>query len=187
MGTSLPRTDLPGKVTGTATYAMDVRLPGMMFAAVRMSPRLGGEMQGFDAAAGLAMEGVSEIVDLGNGIAAIANNTWSAIQAVEAVDVTWGPAPYPETSDGMFVVLENAFDEKPNSVPLEQGDVAAALAGDGVITAEYRVPYLAHATMEPMNTTALFTGDALELWSGIKRLLWRGIRRLRPLASAKKP
>lgn len=166
LGRSLPRLDQPGKATGTAVYAMDVRLPDMAYATVRMSPRLGGDMISFDASAAEAMPGVEKVVDLGGGIAVIANNTWTAIQAAEAVDIEWGPAPYPETSAAMYDVLAASFDDKPNATLRDDGDVDSALAGSEVIVAEYRVPYLAHATMEPMNATALYTGEALEIWAG---------------------
>lgn len=166
LGKPMPRTDMVAKVTGTAQFGIDTRLPGMRFAAVRMVPRLGGTMRRFEARAARAMPGVEQIVDLGDGIAVVATNTWLAIQAAEAVDVAWGDAPYPPDTAGIFAEIAKAFDNSPNSLLRDDGDVGAALVGDGVIRAEYRVPFLAHATMEPMNATALFTGDTLELWGG---------------------
>ncbi len=164
LGKSQPRLDQPAKATGTAIFGMDVRLPGMRFASLRMNPRLGGAMLGFDASAAEAMDGVEKVVDLGGGVAVIANNTWTAIQAVNAIDVTWGDAPYPPDTTSIFDRIEAAFDDRPNIVSRDDGDAEAALAGEAV-AAEYRAPYLAHATMEVMNSTALYTGDALEIWS----------------------
>ena len=164
LGKSQPRKDQVPKATGTATFGMDVRLPGMMFASLRMNPRLGGTMDGFDDSKARAMAGVEKVVDMGNGVAVIARNTWLAIQAVNAIDVTWGDAPYPAETDAIFAKIDAAFNDKPNIVSRDEGDAETGLGTDA-ITAEYRAPYLAHATMEVMNSTALFTGDALEIWS----------------------
>ncbi|WP_170381711.1 xanthine dehydrogenase family protein molybdopterin-binding subunit [Ruegeria atlantica] len=166
LGQTQPRLDMVEKVTGTAGFGVDVRLPGMKFAAVRMNPKLGGAMNGFDDSAAKAMPGVEKIVDLGTGVAVIANNTWLANQAVEAIDVDWGDAPYPPDTAGIFAKIAEAFDDAPNSTMRDDGDVSVTPDGATEITAEYQVPYLAHATMEPMNTTALYTGDALDLWCG---------------------
>ncbi len=166
LGQNQPRLDMVGKATGTAEFGVDVRLPGMKFAAVRMNPKLGGAMNGYDDSAAKDMPGVEQIVDLGTGVAVIANNTWLANQAVEAIDVDWGDAPYPPETDGIFAKIAEAFNDAPNSTMRDDGDVSVTPEGATEITAEYRLPYLAHATMEPMNATALFTGDALELWCG---------------------
>ena len=163
LGKSQPRLDMVAKCTGTAIFGMDVRRPGMLFASLRMNPRLGGPMNGFDATAAKQMPGVEKVVDLGDGVAVIASNTWLAIQAVNAIEVDWGDAPYPTDTKAVFDRIAEAFDDKPNFMERDRGNVEAALTGD-VIAAEYRAPYLAHATMEVMNATALFTGDALEVW-----------------------
>ena len=166
LGRSLPRPDMLAKATGTATYGVDIRLPGMKFATVRMNPRLGGEMRGFDPEPALAIDGVERVIDLGTGIAVVARNTWTAIRAAEAVEIDWGPAPYPETTEAIFARIAAAFDRRRNSRLRNDGNAARALDGAGtVIEAEYRLPFLAHATLEPMTATARFDGDALELWS----------------------
>ncbi|WP_120635946.1 xanthine dehydrogenase family protein molybdopterin-binding subunit [Ruegeria sp. EL01] len=166
LGRTQPRLDMVGKATGTAEFGVDVRLPGMKFASVRMNPKLGGVMNGYDDSAATSLPGVEKVVDLGTGVAVIANNTWLAIQAVEAIDVDWGDAPYPPETDGVFAKIAEAFDDSPNSTMRDDGDASTLPEGATEITAEYQVPYLAHATMEPMNATALYTGDALELWCG---------------------
>ncbi|MFK7752834.1 MAG: molybdopterin cofactor-binding domain-containing protein [Sedimentitalea sp.] len=165
LGKSVPRVDMVGKSTGTAQFGIDVRLPGMKFAAVRMNPRLGGLMNSFDDSAARNMAGVDQVVDLGGGVAVIASNTWLAQQAVEAIDIDWGPTTYPGETDAIFAQIEAALDTEPNSVMRDDGDVTKA-APEIEITADYTVPYLAHATMEPMNATALFTGNTLEVWCG---------------------
>lgn len=166
LGRDMPRLDMVAKSTGTAEYGADVRLEGMRFATVRINPRLGSGMVSFDASAAENMAGVEQIIDLGNGIAVVANNTWLAFQAADAVEIGWEDAPYPATTEGLFAAINAAFDDRPNSTLRDDGDVSALPSGASEINAEYRVPYLAHATMEPMNATALFTGEALQLWCG---------------------
>ena len=166
LGQSQPRVDMVGKSTGTAQFGIDVRLPGMKYASVRMNPKLGGTMKGFDDSAAKEMPGVEKVVDLGEGVAVIANNTWIAIQAVEAIDVDWGDAPYPPETDAIFDKIAQAFDDKPNSTMRDDGDVDTLPQGATELRAEYKVPYLAHATMEPMTATALLTGTSLEFWGG---------------------
>ncbi|MTI01810.1 xanthine dehydrogenase family protein molybdopterin-binding subunit [Roseibium sp. RKSG952] len=166
LGQSQPRLDMAEKATGTAEFGVDVRLPDMKFASVRMNPKLGGTMNGFDDSTAKTMPGVEKVVDLGNGVAVIANNTWLANQAVEAIDVDWGDAPYPPETDAIFASIAKAFDDAPNSTMRDDGDVDTLPEGATEITAEYQLPYLAHATMEPMNATALFTGTKLDLWCG---------------------
>ena len=164
LGRPLPRTDMVAKSTGTATYGIDVRLPGMLHAAPRLSPRLGGAMRGFDPAPALAMPGVEAVVDLGQGIAVVATNTWTAMRAAEAVEVEWAPAPYPDTTDEMAELVEAALDGPRDSRLRDEGDVDTL--GAPTLEALYAVPWLAHATMEPVNATALVTGGAAEIWCG---------------------
>lgn len=164
LGRSLPRTDMVAKSTGTAEYGIDARLPGMLFAAPRMSPRLGGAMLSHDPAPALAMPGVERVVDLGNGVAAVARDSWTAMRAAEAVVCEWGPAPYPETSEALGQAIEAALDGPRNSRLRDEGDVEAL--GAPTLEASYAVPWLAHATMEPMNATALVSEGAAEIWCG---------------------
>ncbi|MBF9049217.1 molybdopterin-dependent oxidoreductase [Roseobacter sp. HKCCD9010] len=167
LGQSMPRTDMLRKSTGTAMFGSDVRLEGMKFATVRMSPRLGGEILRFDASAAEAMAGVERVIDLGTGIAVVANNTWIAIQAAETVEIEWGPAPYPETSEELMQVIRASLDNEPNSTLRNDGDAdESPLQSDIQIEAEYTMPWLAHSTMEPMNATAIYSSDALTLWCG---------------------
>ena len=166
LGREMARKDVPAKSTGTAAFGADVRLEGMKFATVRINPRLGAGMISHDASAALAMPGVDAVLDLGDGIAVVARNTWLAIQAAEAVEIEWEEAPYPSDTAGIMDTIRAAFDDKANAVMDEVGDVAAALGRGDLVEAEYQVPFLAHTTMEPMNATAHFTGDRLEIWCG---------------------
>lgn len=166
LGRTQARVDMVPKVTGTAHYTMDLRLPGMLFATARTNPRQGGMMNGYDDSAAKAMPGVARIVPLPNGVAVVASNTWLAMQAADAMVFDWGPAPYPATSAGIAAQLSAAFDPAfQDSVNRDDGDVDAALTGD-VFTAGYSAPYLAHATMEPMNAAALLKDGRLTVWSG---------------------
>lgn len=170
LGRSLPRPDMLAKVTGTAGYGVDVRLPGMKFATVRMNPKLGGPMRGFDPEPALVLPGVERVFDLGTGVAVVARNSWAAMKGAEAVDIDWGPASYPATTEAIFDRIAEAFDRRRNSRLRNDGNVTSAMAdtqraGTELFEAEYRLPFLAHSTMEPMNATALYTGDALEIWA----------------------
>ena len=166
LGTSMPRIDVVGKSTGTAAFGIDTRLDGMVFAALRINPQIGGAMSGFDDTKAREMPGVIKIVDLGTGVAVVASNTWLAMKAAEAVEIDWETSPHPDTHGAIFDTIRAAFDTDPNSTLRDDGDADTLPEGATLIEAEYTAPYLAHATMEPMNATALFTGEELILWSG---------------------
>ena len=170
LGKAMPRLDMEAKSTGTATFGIDTYLPGMKFASVRMNPRRGGAMKGHDPAAALQVPGVEQVIDLGNGIAVVATNTWSAIQGAEAVTVDWDVADYPADSAAMTAVIEAAFADDPDSRLRDDGDAGAELsaaAGGEEVVAEYAIPFLAHAAMEPLNATAHLKPDGtLEVWCG---------------------
>lgn len=166
LGRTLPRTDMLAKVTGTETYAIDLRLPGMRFATVRTNPRLEGAMLSYDASAAETMPGVERIVALPNGVAVVATNTWHAMQAADAIIFDWGPAPYPATSAEIADTLRASFTEdRKDSTNRDDGDVDAVLTANDW-QAEYTVPYLAHATMEPMSGAAWLRDGQLTVWAG---------------------
>lgn len=167
LGKAMPRLDMVPKATGTEVFGIDTWLPGMKFATVRMNPRRGGTMKGFDPAPALAMPGVAQVIGLGSGIAVIADTTWTAMQAAAAVEIDWAEADYPADSAAMLARIEAAFATKPDSRLRDDGDVEAELAKGEVIEAEYRIPFLAHAAMEPLNATAWLKEDGrLEVWCG---------------------
>ena len=157
---------MPGKCTGTAEYGIDVDLPGLLYATVKRNPRLGGRMVGFDASKASRARGVERIIPMETGVIVVATNTWYAFQAVEQIEFDWGPAPYPETTAGHREHVEAAFEGRPYYRARNDGDVDAALDGAPVIEGEYRVPYVAHAAMEPLNATALLKDGRLEIWAG---------------------
>ena len=167
LGTSLPRTDMVAKVTGTATFTADIRLPGMLYATARTNPGLGGAMRGFDASAAEAMPGVVKVVPLPNGAAVVARSTWEAMNAAAAIAFDWGPAPYPADSAAIAAELAASFTpDRLDATPRNDGDAEAALGETASFEARYSVPYLAHATMEPMTAGAWLQDGKLQVWAG---------------------
>ena len=166
LGKTQPRVDMLGKVTGTAPFTADLRLPGMRFATARTNPALGAPMNGFDASAAQAMPGVEKIVPLPNGVAVVATSTWIAMQAAQAIVFDWAPAAYPADSAAVAQALADSFiPDRQDSRNRDDGDVDAALTGD-LFEAAYSAPYLAHATMEPMTAAALVKDGHLTVWAG---------------------
>ena len=164
LGTTMPRLDMEQKVNGTAEYASDIILSGMRFATVRMNPRRSG-MISFDADTAQKMPGVEKIIDLGEGIAVVATNTWLALQAANAVTIKWQEAEYPATTELMLEDIRAALDAEADAVQRDDGDVETAHQGIE-ISAEYELPWLAHASMEPMSAVAQLDGDTLEIFCG---------------------
>lgn len=166
LGKPLPRPDMLAKVTGTASFSADLRLPDMRFATVRANPRLGGALLGYDDSAAKAMAGVEKVIALPGAVAVVATNTWTAFQAADAISFDWGPAPYPADSAAMDQALRDAITpDHQDSRMRDDGDVDAVLTADA-FTADYSAPYLAHATMEPMAACALFADGRLTVWAG---------------------
>ena len=165
LGRALPRLDMPAKSTGRAVFSLDVRPEGLKFAAIRANPMRAG-MVSFDPAPALALPGVERVVDLGDAVAVVASNTWFAMQGAEALAVEWEGAPYPPDTGSILARIEAAFESDPNSTLRDDGDAAALPAGATEVAADYAVPYLAHAAMEPLNATALLQGDRLTIWTG---------------------
>jgi isoquinoline 1-oxidoreductase subunit beta len=167
LGKPLPRLDMVAKSTGTATFAIDVSEPDMVFAAVRKNPALESPLTRFDPAPALAMKGVLKVVEVPGGVAVIANNTWRAMQAVRAVQCEWaGPVHAPST-DALLARISASFDDKhQDSQMRKDGDTVAALQGAKVVEAEYRAPFLAHAPMEPPSAVARLRDGRLDVWAG---------------------
>ncbi|HBZ45452.1 MAG TPA: isoquinoline 1-oxidoreductase [Maritimibacter sp.] len=165
IGKSQPKLDQPAKATGTAPFALDTRSDGMKFATVKMNPRIGAALNSFDASEAQGMAGVEEIFAIDGGVAVVANNTWLAMQAAEAITFDWAEADHGATTEEIFADIEAAFDLDPNVTARDEGEVTTP---DDALTAEYRAPFLSHAPMEPMNATVLFTGDRLEIWAGVQ-------------------
>lgn len=170
LGKPMQRLDIVPKSTGTAVYGIDLRMPGMVYATVRTNPRRDGGMQRFDARKAEAAKGVLKIVPITGGVGVIANNTWRAFEAAKLLEFEWGAAPYPATTQAMFQQASDSFTaERQDSRAKDEGDVEAVLkAADpkSVLQAEYRVPYLAHAPLEPMNAVVMLKDGRLDVWTG---------------------
>jgi isoquinoline 1-oxidoreductase beta subunit len=167
LGKSMRRIDMVAKCTGTAVFGIDLRMPGMVYATVRTNPRLGGGMKNHDPSAAAASKGVLKIVPITAGVGVIADNTWRAFKAANLIKFDWGPAPYPPTTASMFETVGTSFvPARQDSRFKNEGNIEAALTGTGVIEAEYKVPYLAHAPLEPMNVVVQLKDGRLDIWTG---------------------
>jgi isoquinoline 1-oxidoreductase subunit beta len=165
IGKSRQRLDIPSKVNGSAQFGIDVRLPGMVYAAVARSPVFGGRLRTFDARKAQAVRGVIKVVKISSGVAVVAKNTWAAFQGKLALSVAWDEGSNATVdSHLLFAEAERAGKDHTNErVALSRGN--PAIEGGHVVEAVYRGPFLAHATMEPMNTTALVSDGRCEVWS----------------------
>ncbi|WP_179380921.1 xanthine dehydrogenase family protein molybdopterin-binding subunit [Jannaschia marina] len=165
VGTSRPRLDLPGKVDGTAKFGMDVTLLDMRYAAIAFPPVIGEEVVSVDDALALERAGVETVVDLGDAVAVVADSYWTASQAIYDLDIEWTGGLAGLTTAEIFATHQDDLDGKERDVMVEEGDAPGTLDEDAV-SAEYTVPYLAHATMEPMNGTAWVRDDLCDIWIG---------------------
>ena len=162
-GQPLPRLDTAEKLTGAQVYGIDLKLPGMLNAAIRDCPVFGGTVRSFDADAVRAMPGVKHVLPVGDSaVAVVADTWWRAKTALDALPIVWDEGPNAGlSSDAIAATLREGLDAEQAFEGNKAGDVRAALAGAAKrVEAVYGVPYQNHATMEPMNATALFTPEA---------------------------
>ncbi|MEM7675180.1 MAG: molybdopterin cofactor-binding domain-containing protein [Myxococcota bacterium] len=174
LGKKMQRIDMLAKSTGTQSYGIDLRFDKMLYATVRTNPGIGGKMQSYNASAAEKMRGVKKIVPIKNGVAVIADNTWRAFKAADAIKFEWGPAPYPATSAQMWEKLSEAVDNEAfqDSRMRNDGDVEAVQKDAEVFEAEYRTPFVSHAPLEPMNATVLVEEDSAHVWTGTQIPDW---------------
>lgn len=193
VGKFVPRRDIPAKVDGTAQFALDVRLPNMVYASVVRSPVPGGSVKNLDDSAARAIDGVQDVIlipaatatnpVLGDtisteAVAVVADSYWTANKAVQALNIQWNEVGYETvSSDDIFSQFQNdltaATDRQTDTV---KGDSAVAFESAAkVIDADYHVPFLAHTCMEPLNATADVRSDSAEIWIGCQNPL--GFRR----------
>lgn len=167
VGKPTKRLDTPEKTNGKAIFGIDVDRPGMLVAVVARPPVFGGKLKSFDASRAKAIPGVRHVTAIDRGIAVVADGFWPAKLGREALEIVW--------DDGELAMLESdrqreqyaALAEKPGAVARQEGDAAKALAGAAKkFEAVYDLPYLAHATMEPMNCVADVRPDSCEIWVG---------------------
>jgi isoquinoline 1-oxidoreductase beta subunit len=170
IGQPKQRLDIPAKVDGTAIYAGDVRLPGMVFAAVRLSPVAGGTLASVDPAPAKAMRGVVDVIQLANGVAVTADNFWRAKQAVAALDPKWAPGKNATMSSAAILdAMKKAVEGTDLKKDFAVGDPAKVLSGAAkVVEARYSAPFLSHAQMEPVGCVAQFKDGKLTIHGGFQ-------------------
>jgi isoquinoline 1-oxidoreductase subunit beta len=166
VGKTPPRTDTPLKIAGAAVYGIDVRVPGMLFAAVARSPVFGGTPARVDDRKAKQSPGVRAVVPIGRGVAVVADTTWAAFKGRDALEITWNEgAGASESSAGLRQRCE-ALSRTPGKAVRSDGDVEAALAkASKRIEAVYEAPFQAHAPMEPVNATAQVEKDHCTIWA----------------------
>ncbi len=166
IGKGMPRLDIPAKVDGSLQFGIDVRLPGQLYAAIRHAPVFGTKLASVQFKEGMA--GVKKTVNGGHFIAVIADSFWQAKLAVEAAQPQWTTTTQTVLDDAaIYAQHDAALNAGEGRVFEQRGDGAKAIDPQATkIEATYRVPYLAHATMEPMNCTVLYKPDKMDIWSG---------------------
>ena len=169
VGKGVKRLDTPDKVTGATVYGIDVKLPGLLNAAIADCPVTGGKVKSFDEAKIAGMKGVKKVVKIGDtAVAVVADTWWHAKTALDALPIVWDEGENAKvTSASIATWLSEGLDSGPAYVGHTNGDTAAALASAvKTVEAVYNYPYQNHATMEPLNATALYTADRCEVWCG---------------------
>jgi isoquinoline 1-oxidoreductase beta subunit len=167
IGKPVRRLDSPEKITGKAQFGMDVRFPGLRTAVVARAPAFGGKVKSFDAGKAKAMPGVEQVVQVPSGLAVVARDFWSAKTARDALQIEWDLGPGAAIDTDELEAGYRAMARAPGAIAVDEGDCDGALSAAAKrVEAEYAVPYLAHATMEPLNCTVKIEGDRCEIWTG---------------------
>lgn len=167
IGKRAPRRDSADKVTGRAQFTQDVHLPGMLTAVVAHPPRFGARVKSFDAAPALAVKGVVEVVQIPNGVAVLARDTWSAKKGRDALRVEWDESAAFRLGSDAILARYRELAKTPGAIARREGDPVAVFARAArTLRASYDFPYLAHAAMEPLNCVVRLGKDACEIWNG---------------------
>jgi len=167
IGKPMMRLDVRAKVLGELKFGIDMKMEGMLYASVKLNPSKGQPLKSYDASKAQSMPGVRKILEIKNGVAVIATNSWYAMRAADAVKCEWAPSVYPADQADHWKVLQSSF--KPEFLGKEWrkiGDVEAGLKTGKRIEAEYRAPYVAHQPLEPLNGIGLVTDKGMEIWVG---------------------
>ena len=169
-GKALKRLDTADKTTGKMTYGIDIKLPGMLNAAIKDCPVFGGKLKSFDEAKVTGMKGVKKVVQVNDhAVAVVADTWWHAKSALDALPIVWDEGENAKvSSESIAKWLEEGLDaSQPAFVGNQNGDAKAAVASAAKkVEAVYNYPYQNHATMEPLNATALYTADKCDVWCG---------------------
>jgi len=166
IGKSLKRFDTPHKVDGGVVYGIDVMLPGMKFATLAASPVFGGKVDHVDPGPANRIPGVRKVVVLDDMVAVVGDHMWAAKQGLEALDITWNEGPNAAVSSADIWQDLRKASEGSGAVAKNAGDVEKALSQGEKYQAAYELPFLAHATMEPLNCTVQLKPDSCEIWLG---------------------
>jgi isoquinoline 1-oxidoreductase subunit beta len=176
IGQPLPRLDTPQKVDGSAQFGLDVRLPGMLYAAIALPPQVGGKLANVDSVAALALPGVHRVLPADNAVVVVADHFWQAKKARDALRISWTAGPNDSLDNRAIWSWLRQASTKPGISALTSDNVAAGLKGGHAsealeraaktFSAVYELPMLAHATMEPMNCTADVRADSCEIYLG---------------------
>ena len=167
IGKAVARLDTPEKVTGRGTYGLDVKVPGMLVAMVQRCPVFGGKVASFDATKAKAIKGVRQVVQISSGVAVVADSYWTAKKGRETLKINWDEGANAQLSSAEISRIYAEAAKEPGPVARKEGDVVKTLgAAAKTMDAVYEVPFLAHATMEPMNCTAHVRKDNCEVWVG---------------------
>jgi isoquinoline 1-oxidoreductase beta subunit len=167
IGQEVRRIDTPLKVTGEARFGIDARLPGMAYAAVANCPVFGGRLKSFDFSAISGRRGIIAALPVTNGVAVVADNFWRAKEALHAMPVEWNFGPAAATDSAGFAAEYRAALDGPLADGGGHGDTGTAFAQPAkLVEALYEVPYLAHAPMEPLNASAHWREDRIDVWLG---------------------
>jgi isoquinoline 1-oxidoreductase beta subunit len=167
IGTPAKRLDTAAKVNGTAVYGIDVRPPGVKIATLAQSPVFGGRLRRVDDTAAKAVKGVRQIVRLDDAVAVVADHMWAAKKGLEALVIEWDDGPHAKVNTDEIVSELEQASLRPGAVAQSIGNVDQAMAGAATrVEATYQVPFLAHATMEPMNCTVHLRKDGCDVWVG---------------------
>ena len=166
IGKATPRVDARAKTTGKAMYTQDVVLPGMLTAVVAHPPRFGATVKSFDAAGARQIPGVKDVVQIPAGVAVLAEGFWAARQGREALKIEWDDSKAFRRSSADLFNEYRALASRKGAVARAEGDASAAISRGKAVEAVYQFPYLAHATMEPLNCVVRLSGDKCEIWNG---------------------
>jgi isoquinoline 1-oxidoreductase beta subunit len=168
IGKPRSRIDSPSKVDGTAQFGIDVKLPGLLYAALAQSPVLGGKVMALDAAAAEAMPGVRKVISSDGGVVIVAEHFWQALRARDALKITWDPGSNAHLDNAAIrALLENAANLRPGLSARADGDAVNVLkSAKRALHSVYELPLLAHAPMEPMNCTADVKASGCDLYVG---------------------
>jgi isoquinoline 1-oxidoreductase beta subunit len=168
IGKPRARIDTPGKVDGSAEFGLDVKLPGMLYAALAQSPVLGGKVKALDSGAAEKMPGVRKVLLTTSGVVVVADHFWQALKARQALNITWDPGANVQLDNAaIHTLLKRTAAAGPGLTARADGDAAAALkSAQQRLSAAYYLPLLAHACMEPMNCTADVKADGCDLYVG---------------------